>query len=47
MLSIGARFVSEETAQEAIERWLTTPFDKEEKRVRRNQKIEQVTKRNI
>jgi ribose 5-phosphate isomerase B len=44
VLSIGARFVDEETTKRAINAWLTTSFAGEEKRVRRNQKIERVTK---
>jgi ribose 5-phosphate isomerase B len=44
VLSIGARFVSKEEAIDAVERWLSTPVLAEEKRVRRNQKIEVYTK---
>lgn len=40
ILSLGARFLNEESAKAAITKWLCTPFAGEAKRVRRNQKIE-------
>lgn len=39
VLSIGARFVTEETAQKAIELWISTPFTEDERHVRRINKI--------
>ncbi len=39
MLSIGARFVSEEEAKKAVELWLTNQFTNEERHVRRIEKI--------
>lgn len=44
VLAIGARFVSFAAACEAIEAWLTTPFVPEEKRVRRNRKLEMLNR---
>ncbi len=44
ILSIGARFVSIEEAITVIDRWLKTAVLPEEKRIRRNQKIEFYTK---
>lgn len=44
VLSIGARFVNKETTKRAISLWLATDFDKQEKRERRNQKIERITR---
>lgn len=44
VLSIGARFVSHEEAIEVCALWLATPVLREEKRVRRNQKIETYAK---
>jgi ribose 5-phosphate isomerase B len=40
VLSIGARFVDEKSAINAINTWLTTPFSKEEKYARRNDQID-------
>ncbi|HMO78491.1 MAG TPA: RpiB/LacA/LacB family sugar-phosphate isomerase [Candidatus Paceibacterota bacterium] len=44
VLSIGARFVTEALAKEAIELWLKTEVGQDEKYQRRNQKIEKITK---
>jgi ribose 5-phosphate isomerase B len=44
MLSIGARFVSLEETKRAITLWLSNEFDGQEKRQRRNQKIETLTR---
>ena len=43
VLSIGARFVSAEEAKEAIELWLTIPFDSNSRHARRLAKIDQLT----
>lgn len=42
VLSIGAGFVSEAEAKEAIQTWLATPFSGEERHVFRIKKIEEV-----
>ena len=42
VLSIGARFVSEEEAKSAIEVWLATPFSGVDRHARRNNKIDAV-----
>ncbi len=44
IISIGARFVSLEETKRAISTWLKTNFDGQEKRGRRNQKIEKLTR---
>jgi len=44
VLSIGARFVSADLVKHAIELWLKTDFNQDEKYKRRNQKIEKITK---
>lgn len=44
VLSIGARFVDVDLAKQAIELWLQTDFNQDEKYQRRNQKIEKITK---
>jgi ribose 5-phosphate isomerase B len=44
ILSIGARFVSRDEAIEAVRVWLATPVLPEEKRIRRNKKIETYTR---
>jgi len=44
VLAIGARFLNEEEAKEAVKRWIETPFTKEERHVRRIDKIKDVEK---
>ncbi len=44
VLSIGARFVSLEETKRVIGIWLATSFDDQQKRERRNQKIETLTR---
>lgn len=40
VLSIGARFVDEKQAKEAVTKWLDTPFSGEKRHERRNRKLD-------
>jgi ribose 5-phosphate isomerase B len=42
VLSIGARFVTEEEMYEAVKEWMDTPFNTEEKYKRRNIKMDNI-----
>lgn len=44
VLSVGARFVSFETLERVLPKWLSEPFLADLKYERRNQKIERITK---
>lgn len=45
ILSLGARFLNEKGAKEAVKTWLETEFPKEERHVRRIAKIAEITKK--
>ena len=42
ILSLGARFVSEEEAKESVKLWLETEFSEDERHIRRIKKIEEI-----
>ncbi|MCI0542161.1 RpiB/LacA/LacB family sugar-phosphate isomerase, partial [bacterium] len=45
ILALGARFLNEEEAKEAIQKWLETPFSGDDRHKRRLEKIEHATRR--
>ena len=42
VLSIGARFVSEDDAKKVIDTWLSTPFSGDDRHARRNELIDNI-----
>lgn len=44
IISLGARFLNEESAKEAVKLWLSAEFSEEERHVRRIAKIKEITK---
>jgi len=44
ILSLGARFLNEAEAKEAVEKWLATPYREGERHSRRLEKIDEITK---
>lgn len=44
ILSLGARFLSEDEAEQAVKKWLETPAESDPRHVRRLEKIEEVTR---